>query len=134
MHENLYFTNFNLTNHYCVVCDCHIQRKTIQAKQCKTLMNVQSTVLYHVCMYQHHCMCRCLYLFYRKRRIVDTWSEPQSGDRVSYVIVCGSPGQPLYQLVREPELLLANPQLKVNTLYYLSKVIIPPLNRRVYLL
>lgn len=60
---------------------------------------------------------------------MDKYSEPLPGDRVPYVIVCGSPGQPLYQLVREPHELLANPQLKLNSLYYINRVLIPPLHR-----
>ncbi|KAF6039856.1 REV3L [Bugula neritina] len=68
-------------------------------------------------------------LIARKRLAKDPWNEPLSGERVPYVIVCGAPGDPLYSLVREPQELLANPQLKLNTHYYINRVILPPLHR-----
>lgn len=65
----------------------------------------------------------------RKLVAADVWSEPLTGSRVPYVIVCGAPGTPLYHLVREPQDVLANPQLKLNTVYYVTRVILPPLHR-----
>ncbi|RZF41267.1 hypothetical protein LSTR_LSTR010495 [Laodelphax striatellus] len=59
----------------------------------------------------------------------DRRSEPRTGERVPYVIVSGPPGLPLIRLVRSPHELLADPALKVNADYYISRVIIPPLNR-----
>lgn len=65
----------------------------------------------------------------RKRFAVDKYNEPLNSERVPYVIVFGAPGTPLYQLVREPQELLANSQLKLNTIYYVTRVILPPLHR-----
>lgn len=41
-----------------------------------------------------------LMYFYRQRTAVDRQAEPLVGERVPYVIVCGSPGLPLIKLVR----------------------------------
>jgi len=60
----------------------------------------------------------------RDRRLV-----PRTGERVPYVVVYGEPGLPLIQLVREPMELLNNSNLRPNSHYYITKVIIPPLNR-----
>ena len=38
--------------------------------------------------------------FYRQRTAVDRQAEPLVGERVPYIIVCGSPGLPLIKLVR----------------------------------
>ncbi|XP_012939593.1 uncharacterized protein LOC101853172 isoform X2 [Aplysia californica] len=65
----------------------------------------------------------------RKRLRVDRQSEPRVGERVPYVIVHGSPGLPLIQLVREPEELLHDPGLRLNATYYITKQILPPLDR-----
>ena len=46
-----------------------------------------------------------------------------------YVIVYGTPGLPLIQLVREPHALLADPSLRLNATYYITKAILPPLGR-----
>ena len=59
----------------------------------------------------------------------DRRSEPRAGERVPYVIVYGSPGLPLIQLVREPEEVLRDPSLRINATYYITKQIIPPLDR-----
>ncbi|KAG8223006.1 hypothetical protein J437_LFUL000714 [Ladona fulva] len=71
----------------------------------------------------------------------DRRAEPRSGERVPYVIISGPPGLPLFQLVRSPlELLMINKQdgpsgssgpqpARVNAHYYVTKVLIPPLQR-----
>ena len=65
-----------------------------------------------------------------KRRLLhDKYSEPCSGQRVPYVIVFGSPGQPLIQLVREPQQLLFDANLRLHTDYYIGRQIVPPLAR-----
>lgn len=46
-----------------------------------------------------------------------------------YVIINGPPGLPLIKLVRSPRELIADPSLRPNALYYITKVIIPPINR-----
>ncbi|KAG8252327.1 DNA polymerase zeta catalytic subunit, variant 2 [Homalodisca vitripennis] len=62
-------------------------------------------------------------------RTVDPRLEPRVGQRVPYVIVAGPPGLPLIRLVRSPAILLADDSLKINAEYYISRVIIPPLDR-----
>ncbi|KAH3835832.1 hypothetical protein DPMN_109198 [Dreissena polymorpha] len=64
----------------------------------------------------------------------DRRSEPRVGERVPYVIVYGSPGLPLIQLVRSPSDLLADPSLRLNAVYYITKQILPPLDRFLFLL
>ncbi|XP_075227107.1 DNA polymerase zeta catalytic subunit [Lycorma delicatula] len=59
----------------------------------------------------------------------DRRAEPRVGERVPYVIVAGHPGVSLISLVRSPYSLLNDPGLKVNAEYYITRVIIPPLNR-----
>lgn len=65
----------------------------------------------------------------RKWTDKDPRAEPRRGERVPYVIVYGSPDQNLYQLVRHPEELIQDTSLKLNAVYYIERVIIPPLNR-----
>ncbi|XP_069126103.1 uncharacterized protein [Argopecten irradians] len=65
----------------------------------------------------------------KKKLQQDRRSEPRVGERVPYVIVYGSPGLPLIQLVRSPSDLLADPSLRLNATYYITKQILPPLNR-----
>ena len=65
----------------------------------------------------------------RNRLKKDRGSEPRVGERVPYVIVFGTPGLPLIQLVREPQALLADPSLRLNATYYITKAILPPLHR-----
>lgn len=55
--------------------------------------------------------------------------EPRVGERVPYVIVYGMPGMPLIQLVRRPMEVLQNPTLRLNSTYYITKQILPPLGR-----
>ncbi|KAM4693357.1 LOW QUALITY PROTEIN: DNA polymerase zeta catalytic subunit [Discoglossus pictus] len=65
----------------------------------------------------------------RKMTSYDRRSEPRVGERVPYVIVYGSPGLPLIQLVRRPIDVLQDPNLRLNATYYITKQILPPLNR-----
>jgi len=65
----------------------------------------------------------------RQAMKVDRRAVPRSGERVPYVVVYGEPGLPLIQLVRPPVALLDQPHLRINGLYYITKVIGPPLNR-----
>lgn len=60
---------------------------------------------------------------------VDKRNEPRNGERVPYVIVNGPPGLPLIRLVRSPRDVLNDPSLRPNANYYISRVIIPPINR-----
>lgn len=62
---------------------------------------------------------------------------PNIGERVPYVIVYGEPGKPLIQSVRSPEEVLCEKWntnqgetvLRPNAIYYITKVIVPPLSR-----
>ncbi|EMD42049.1 hypothetical protein CERSUDRAFT_90650 [Gelatoporia subvermispora B] len=55
--------------------------------------------------------------------------EPQYGDRVPYVIVRGDPGSRLVDRAVAPEVLLDNPHKHLDAMYYISRVLIPPLER-----
>lgn len=46
-----------------------------------------------------------------------------------YVIVNGPPGLPIIKLVRSPRELLNDHNLHLNVIYYITRVIIPPINR-----
>lgn len=65
---------------------------------------------------------------------MDRRSEPRRGERVPYVIVYGTPGQPLIQLVRRPLEVMENPALRLNAAYYITKQLTPPLDRAFSLL
>ncbi|XP_052901869.1 DNA polymerase zeta catalytic subunit isoform X2 [Anopheles moucheti] len=65
----------------------------------------------------------------RKWKQTDPRREPRQGQRVPYVIISGPPLVPLIRLVRSPDEVLSNAGLKINANYYISKAIIPPLNR-----
>ncbi|XP_004874677.1 DNA polymerase zeta catalytic subunit isoform X2 [Heterocephalus glaber] len=65
----------------------------------------------------------------RKMLTYDRRSEPRVGERVPYVIIYGTPGVPLIQLVRRPAELLQDPTLRLNAIYYITKQILPPLAR-----
>ena len=66
--------------------------------------------------------------------MTDPRSEPRIGERVPYIVVYGTPGQPLIQLVRRPEALLGNPGLRLNGVYYITKQLVPALDRCLSLL
>ncbi|KAL1457720.1 hypothetical protein WDU94_007916 [Cyamophila willieti] len=59
----------------------------------------------------------------------DARSEPRTGERVPYVIVSGAPGLPLIKLVKSPHELLQDFSLRLNSEYYITRVIVPPLER-----
>ncbi|XP_029903584.1 DNA polymerase zeta catalytic subunit isoform X2 [Myripristis murdjan] len=65
----------------------------------------------------------------RRMMAYDRRLEPRVGERVPYVIVYGMPGVPLIQLVRRPMEVLQDPSLRLNTTYYITKQILPPLAR-----
>ncbi|XP_053396986.1 uncharacterized protein LOC123552830 [Mercenaria mercenaria] len=65
----------------------------------------------------------------KKQLRQDRRSEPRVGERVPYVIAYGSPGLPLIQLVRTPGEVLQDPSLRLNATYYITKQILPPLDR-----
>ncbi|XP_065837762.1 DNA polymerase zeta catalytic subunit-like isoform X2 [Oscarella lobularis] len=65
----------------------------------------------------------------KKLLATDPRAEPRVGERVPYVIVYGSPGLPLIQLVRRPDEVLYDSNLRLNSIYYVTKQILPPLTR-----
>ncbi|KAG9311253.1 hypothetical protein JVU11DRAFT_8337 [Chiua virens] len=64
-----------------------------------------------------------------RRILEDENDEPQYGDRVPYVIVRGEPHTRLVERAITPEEFLANRQLRIDATYYITKVLIPPLER-----
>ncbi|KAH7037486.1 uncharacterized protein B0I36DRAFT_359172 [Microdochium trichocladiopsis] len=64
-----------------------------------------------------------------KRMLEDARAEPQYGERVPYVVVTGAPGARLIDRCIAPEELLANSHLQLDAEYYISKNLIPPLER-----
>ncbi|XP_028970573.2 DNA polymerase zeta catalytic subunit isoform X2 [Esox lucius] len=65
----------------------------------------------------------------RRMMAYDRRLEPRVGERVPYVIVYGMPGMPLIQLVRRPLEVLQDSGLRLNATYYITKQILPPLQR-----
>jgi len=64
-----------------------------------------------------------------KRLKQDPRAEPRYGERIPYIVICGSPQSRLMDLVISPQLLLQNPKLRLNSQYYIHKQIIPSLER-----
>lgn len=65
----------------------------------------------------------------RKWKAIDKRNEPRCKQRVPYVIINGPPGLPLIRLVRSPYELIEDNSLRPNALYYITKAIIPAINR-----
>ncbi|OQE23950.1 hypothetical protein PENFLA_c010G01476 [Penicillium flavigenum] len=63
------------------------------------------------------------------RMLEDPRSEPQTGERVPYVVVTGAPGARLVDRCVAPQTLLHDAQLEIDAEYYITKNIIPPLER-----
>lgn len=64
-----------------------------------------------------------------KRMLEDPRLEPQYGERVPYVVITGAPGSRLIDRCVAPETLLHDAQLDLDAEYYITKNIIPPLER-----
>ena len=64
-----------------------------------------------------------------KRMLEDPRAEPQYGERVPYVVITGAPGARLIDRCVAPEVLLQNDQNDLDAEYYISKNLIPPLER-----
>ncbi|MCJ1393879.1 DNA polymerase zeta [Xylographa bjoerkii] len=64
-----------------------------------------------------------------RRMIEDPRAEPQYGERVPYVVITGAPGARLIERIVAPEVLLHNDHDELDAEYYISKNIIPPLER-----
>ncbi|KAL2758400.1 hypothetical protein ACRALDRAFT_1040443 [Sodiomyces alcalophilus JCM 7366] len=64
-----------------------------------------------------------------RRMLEDGRAEPQYGERVPYVVVTGAPGARLIDRCVAPEELLNDPHAGLDAEYYISKNLIPPLER-----
>ncbi|KAJ6264149.1 DNA polymerase zeta catalytic subunit [Drechslerella dactyloides] len=64
-----------------------------------------------------------------KKMLADHRAEPQYGERVPYVVVSGAPGARLADRCVSPEELLEDSQSRLDAEYYISKNLIPPLER-----
>ncbi|KAI4154482.1 MAG: hypothetical protein LQ341_000334 [Variospora aurantia] len=64
-----------------------------------------------------------------KRMLDDPRAEPQYGERVPYVVISGAPGARLIDRCVAPEVLLHNDHHELDAEYYISKNLIPPLER-----
>lgn len=64
-----------------------------------------------------------------RRMLHDPNDEPQYGERVPYIIARGSPHTRLIERAVTPEEVLANPHMQIDAVYYIEKVLIPPLER-----
>jgi DNA polymerase zeta len=64
-----------------------------------------------------------------RRMLEDSRAEPQYGERVPYVVITGAPGARLIDRCVAPEALLNSDHNGLDAEYYISKNIIPPLER-----
>jgi DNA polymerase zeta len=64
-----------------------------------------------------------------RRMLEDPRLEPQYGERVPYVVITGGPQARLIDRCVAPEVLLHDAQSELDAEYYISKNIIPPLER-----
>ena len=64
-----------------------------------------------------------------KRILADPRAEPQYGERVPYVVIAGAPGARLIDRCVAPEKLLLDESAELDAEYYISKNLIPPLER-----
>lgn len=64
-----------------------------------------------------------------RKMLEDPRLEPQYGERVPYVVVTGAPGSRLIDRCVAPETLLKDGTLSLDAEYYITKNLIPPLER-----
>lgn len=64
-----------------------------------------------------------------KRMMKDPRTEPQYGERIPYVVIAGAPGARLWERCVEPERLIYDEYAELDAEYYISKNLIPPLER-----
>ena len=64
-----------------------------------------------------------------KRMLEDPRTEPQYGERVLYVVISGAPGARLIDRCVAPDVLLHTENNELDAEYYISKNLIPPLER-----
>ena len=64
-----------------------------------------------------------------RKMVRDPRLEPQYGERVPYVVITGGPKARLIDRCVAPEVLLKDAQLELDAEYYITKNLIPPLER-----
>ena len=64
-----------------------------------------------------------------RRMLADPRTEPQYGERVPYVVTTGAPGARLIDRCVAPETLLKDDSAELDAEYYITKNLIPPLER-----
>ena len=64
-----------------------------------------------------------------RKMLEDPRAEPQYGERVPYVVITGAPGARLIDRCVAPEVLLQDDNNELDAEYYISKNLIPPLER-----
>lgn len=64
-----------------------------------------------------------------RKMLQDPRAEPQYGERVPYVVIAGAPGARLIDRCVAPEVMLQDDHNELDAEYYISKNIIPPLER-----
>ena len=64
-----------------------------------------------------------------RRMLEDPRAEPQYGERVPFLVIAGAPGARLKDRCVAPEVLLDNDYNELDAEYYISKNLIPPLER-----
>ncbi|XP_065184530.1 uncharacterized protein LOC135815197 [Sycon ciliatum] len=116
-------------------CKQFIQQQCVKLLQGK--VNLQDLIIAKeyrgMATYQPTACVPCLEIT-RRLLSVDRRAEPLVAERVPYVVVCGTPGQPLIQLVRRPAEVLEDSSCRLNAVYYITKQLLPPLNRVFHLL
>lgn len=64
-----------------------------------------------------------------RRMLEDPRAEPQYGERVPYVVITGAPGARLIDRCVAPDILLQDDSTELDAEYYISKNLVPPLER-----
>ncbi|KAM3163741.1 DNA polymerase [Lachancea thermotolerans] len=64
-----------------------------------------------------------------KKKAADHRAGPQYRERIPYVVVKGRPGQILRERWVPPEMFLSNDSLELDATYYITKTLLPPLQR-----
>jgi DNA polymerase zeta len=64
-----------------------------------------------------------------KKMQEDRRLEPQYGERVPYIVIAGAPGARLIDRCVDPDVLLKDDQAELDAEYYISKNLVPPLER-----
>lgn len=65
----------------------------------------------------------------KRLMLKDPKAIPRNHERVPYIIVAGAPNEPLIRCVKSPMEVLKDSGLRPNAMYYITRVIIPPLSR-----